>query len=232
MAVEAPRAPLAVYMLADHLDAALAAGEDLIARGGDWRQLAEHHSEQPAETANDDVATFAAAQREVAEDVRSFELMLTARILKAREHARALAAVDARFAAVANLFVSGTGLLVDAAEESGDARSIDFDTGDGLVAYIRSRGLIAPTAAGVSHASQLTIDDSFLVARRIALGPLLDMASAFLDALDTQYDLFLVEAPSDTNDRNIGRDGLRSERLRSDVLGDIVVDRSDRLTIN
>ena len=35
------RAPLSVYMLADHLDAALAAGEDLMARGGDWRALAE-----------------------------------------------------------------------------------------------------------------------------------------------------------------------------------------------
>ncbi|MBX9682202.1 MAG: hypothetical protein K2X41_00285 [Hyphomicrobium sp.] len=189
MAVDAPRAPLAVYMLADHLDAALAAGEDLIARGADWRQLAE----QPG----DNVALFAAAQRDIAEDVRSFELMLTARILKAREHARALGTIDARFAAVANLFVSGTGLLLDAVDEAGDARGLDFDSGDGLVAYIRGRGLIAPHAAGISHPAQLTIDDSFRVAKRIALGPLLDMAGAFLDALDTHYDLFVVGSDRD-----------------------------------
>ncbi len=209
MAVEAPRAPLAVYMLADHLDAALAAGEDLIARGHDWRELAE----QPGE----DVAMFAAAQREIAEDVRSFELMLTARVLKAREHARALAAMDGRFSALANLFVSGTGLLTDAIEEAGDARSVDFESGDGLVAYIRSRGLIAPTAAGISHPSQLTIDDSFRVAKRIALGPLLDMAAAFLDALDTHYDLFIA-------------DGERDAKSRQVRLADAIT--LDRLTIN
>ncbi|MBS0270428.1 MAG: hypothetical protein JSS54_15840, partial [Proteobacteria bacterium] len=39
------RAPLSVYMLADHLDATLAAGEDLMARGNDWRALAETPSD-------------------------------------------------------------------------------------------------------------------------------------------------------------------------------------------
>lgn len=184
-------APLAVYLLADHLDGALAAGEDLMVRGHDWRALAETR----------DIDTEAVlAQREIAEDVRGFELMLIARTLKAREHARALAGMEARFAAVANLFVSGTAILLDAVEECGDARGDDFETGDGLTAYIRGRGLIAPDAAAVRQPSELTIDDNFLVAKRIALGPLLDMAAAFLDALDTQYELF-VEDQSDNVQR-------------------------------
>ena len=40
MSADAPRAPLSVYMLADHLDAALAAGEDLVAAGAAWRSHA------------------------------------------------------------------------------------------------------------------------------------------------------------------------------------------------
>jgi hypothetical protein len=188
MTAEAPRAPLAVYMLADHLDGALAAGEDLMSCGLDWRALAE----KP-----DAASDFAFAQREIAEDVRSFELMLIARILKAREHAGSLAETDRRFAAVANLFVSGTAILLDAIVECGDARGEDFETGDGVIAYVRSRGLIAPDAATVMMPVQLTIDDNFLVAKRITLGPLMDMAAAFLDALDTHYDLFLEEPMSE-----------------------------------
>ena len=114
-------------------------------------------------------------------------------VLKARGHALALAEYDDRFRAVGTLFASGTAILLDAVEESGDARSTDFDTGDDLVAYVRSRGLIAPDAAAIRSASDLTIDDSFLVAKRMALGPLLDMAAAFLDALDIQYELFVED---------------------------------------
>jgi hypothetical protein len=201
----AARAPLSVYMLADHLDGALAAGEDLVARGHDWRSLAEARGE-PTE--------FAVHQRHIVEDVRGLELMLIARVLKARTHALSLAEVDDRFRAVGNLFASGTAALLDAVTECGDARSEDFETGDDIVSYIRSRGLIAPDAADVRGAADLTIDDSFLVAKRIALGPLLDMTSAFLDALDSQYELF-VEAEPD-----------RATRLR------IEPDERDRLSLN
>jgi hypothetical protein len=186
MAQQAMRAPLAVYMLADHLDATLAAGEDLMARGAEWRSLAE----KPR-----DPVEYASRQREIVEEIRSLELMLIARILKARTHAGTLSEYDDRFRAVAKLFVSGTAILLDAVNESGDARSMDFDTGDGIVPYVRSRGLIAPDARAVRTASDLTIDDNFLVAKRMALGPLLDMAAAFLDALDIQYELFVEEEP-------------------------------------
>jgi hypothetical protein len=192
MSQQAVSAPLSVYMLADHLDGTLAAGEDLMARGRDWRALAEQ---------GDDAAEFAAHQRSIAEEVRGLELILIARVLKARDHARALAEVDDRFRAVAKLFVSGTAVLLDAVKECGDARAQDFETADGIVAYVRSRGLIAPDAPTVRVASDLTIDDNFLIAKRIALGPLLDMAAAFLDALDAQYNLFVEEDPDPARTR-------------------------------
>lgn len=180
------QAPLSVYMLADHLDAALAAGEDIMVRGHQWRDLAEQIVE-PAE--------FVIRQRKIADEIRALELMLVARILKARSHALTLSEYDDRFRTLGRLFASGTAILLDAVEESGDARELDFDTGDEIIAYVRSRGLIAPDAAAILKSSDLTIDDSFLVAARMALGPLLDMAAAFLDALDVQYDLFVEEAP-------------------------------------
>ncbi len=201
-----PRAPLAVYMLADHLDAALAAAEDLIARGRSWRALAE--------APGDDPAGFAFAQRRIAEDVRSFELMLVARMLKAREHARTLGASDRRFAPLAKLFASGAASLLDAVAECGDARREDFDSGDGLTAYLRSRGLIPTDAARVELPQDLNFDDGFLVARRVALGTLRDMAASFLDALEAHYDLFVDETEGDgdgpTPDRGAvdGRDRI------------------------
>jgi len=184
MKLGASHTPLSVYMLADHLDAALAAGEDIMARGIQWRELAAR-SGDPME--------FASRQRELSEEIRGLELIIVARILKARTHAETLAEYDDRFRMVGRLFASGTAILLDAVQESGDARDVDFDTGDDLVAYIRSRGLIAPDAAAIRTPADLTIDDSFLVAKRLALGPLLDMAAAFLDALDVQYDLFVEE---------------------------------------
>ncbi|MFA5956064.1 hypothetical protein [Hyphomicrobium sp.] len=202
MKQQATHAPLSVYMLADHLDAALAAGEDIVARGIYWRELADKA---------DDPAEFATRQRKVADEIRGLELMLVARILKARNHALALAEYDDRFRVVGKLFASGTAILLDAVEESGDARSTDFDTGDEIIAYVRGRGLIAPDAAAIRMASDLTIDDSFMVAKRMALGPLLDMAAAFLDALDVQYDLFVEGEPVAATTRRFDLD--ESERV-------------------
>lgn len=206
MGMAEPQAPLAVYMLAEHLDAVLAAGEDLVARGQDW-QMTHLAAGAPEE--------FAREQRDVAEAVRALELMLVARALKAREHARDLAEIDPRFRPVANLFTSGTSVLLDAVNECGDARADDFDTGDELIAYIRSRGLIAPDAVTVHTAAELSIDDSFLIAKRIALGPLLDMAAAFLDALESQYELFAEDEDDDNDGEPLtaGTDKSRRDRL-------------------
>lgn len=197
MTQQAARAPLSVYMLADHLDATLAAGEDIVARGLQWRALAENPG---------DPAVFAARQRKIVDEIRALELLLVGRVLKARTHALTLSEYDDRFRVVAKLFASGTAILLDAVAESGDARNADFDTADEVITYVRSRGLIAPDAAVVRRASDLTIDDNFLVVKRIALGPLLDMAAAFLDALDVQYELFVEEEAVVTTTRLIDFD--------------------------
>lgn len=201
------RAPLPVYMLADHLDAVLAAGEDLVSCGARWRALYETPG---------NVETFPQRQRDIAQDVRSLELIVIARVLKSRDHARALAQVEKGFAPIADLFVSGTALLLDAVGECGDATSDDFETADGLVAYVRARGLISPEAAGIRLGSDVGIDESFLIAKRLALGPLMDMAAAFLDALDAHYELFIdveveEELPRNSRSKNPTSAPPRSE---------------------
>lgn len=184
-ASDAP-APACLYLLADHLDSVLASGEDLL-------QVAV------SPRASDDVAgTSAAARaelREAVERVRALELRMLARALKARERASELAAADDRFVLPARLFIGGTGALADAVAECADASVADFETGDALPAYLRSRGLIDARQCRLPDDAALAIGEDFLVAGRIPLGALLDLVAAFLDALELHVDLFVDAAP-------------------------------------
>jgi hypothetical protein len=174
--------PPAAYLLADHLDAALAAGEDLVGLGFAWCA--------PTSASAAELAEIRAAQRATVERMRALELALLARILKGRERARELARADAHVASVARLFVAGTAVLQDAVAECGDATGLDFDSGDGLLAYLRSRALLAADAAQPAAYASIKVGEAFLVAQRLPLGMLLDLAATFLDTLDLHYELY------------------------------------------
>ena len=177
--------PPCVLLLADNLDAALALGEDLAAAGKNWDKVAAIPSL--------DVAMTRAAQRDAIEVIRRRELNLVARVLNARARSEDLARADVRFKSVARLFVASTNILVDAVIESADATSNDFETGDAAVAYLRTRNLLAADASGATATDRLIIGDDFLVAKRIALGVLLNLVAMFLDTLETQFDLFVED---------------------------------------
>jgi hypothetical protein len=121
--------------------------------------------------------------------VRTLELSLITRLLQARRHAEELRRRELRLKPLIALFVAGTAPLVDAAAELGDTTTRDFETGDTASAFLRSRGLIAPDAAGLERLSQLAVGEGYLVAERIRLGTLLDLVATFLDTLDVLYDL-------------------------------------------
>jgi hypothetical protein len=177
------RAAATVYLVADHLDAALAAGEDLLAvHGSAGPPLPALHAngiEQPR-----------AVQRRFVERVRTLELAMAMRILHARRRAAEMRRADPRVAAVARLFVGGTATLADAVADLGDSTAVDFQTGDDAIAYLRSRGIIAADAAGLDGLHQLIVTPHFLIAERIALGALMDMAATFLDTLELFYELY------------------------------------------
>lgn len=176
-------APASVYLLAEHLDAALAAGEDL--------HNIRHIWLGPSPREPEGIAKIRAGQRDTVERIRALELALLSRMLAGRKWADDLASKDESFSAMAGLYVSTTAILVDAVDECADSTAVDFDTGDGWTAYVRSRGLIAEDSPALSDDSPITIDDTFLVARRLRLGALLDLVAAFLDALEVEYNLFV-----------------------------------------
>jgi hypothetical protein len=179
-------APHSVYLLAEHLDAALAAGEDLARVRYVWSG--------PTPRSAEEIATIRAGQRNAGERFNLFELTLIAHLLKAREWAGTVASDDDRFAGMARLYVGGTAVLLDAVAECGDLSASDFDTGDSLIAYLRSRGLISEDSPAIVDTAPIRAGDGFLVARRVPLGVLLDLVATFLDALEAEFDLF-VELP-------------------------------------
>lgn len=170
--------PPCVYLVADHLDAALAAGEDLVTASQSW---------QPGECCDPAVV---GAQRWTLSRVMTYEMALVTRVVKAREHVADLADAEPRFRPLAQLFVSGTRDLYEALKVIGDTAALDFDTGDGTIAYLRSRGLIAEDAPGLADYAPLTVNDDFLVASRVPLGVVLDLISEFVEALETQFELY------------------------------------------
>jgi hypothetical protein len=171
--------PPCAYLLADHLDCALAAGEDILAAG---RRLAR----SAAATGPGQVI----ALRTTVELIRSLELALITRVIKAREWSQTLGRLDGRFKLIGRSFASGTNTLVDAVAEFADSTEADFETGDGITAYFRSRSVIDVEAPDAATVESLKITETFLVTRRIELGALLDLVAAYLDALEVHFLLF------------------------------------------
>ena len=174
-------APAVVYLLADHLDTALAAGEDLLKsslcwNGGDARA--------------DTLASSRRAEREAFDAVRTLEMILFARLLKSRECARDLAKADSFFKSIASLYTGGTAIVADASEEMADEITYAFDAGNGVTAYLRTRGLLAADEAAPLEAAELKLNEEFLVAGRMRLGTLLDLIATFLDTLETHFELY------------------------------------------
>lgn len=174
-------APAAVYMLADHLDGALAAGEDLLKMSLTWHA--------PVARKADEITAKTDEERRSVEALKSRELMLVAHVLRSRERAEELARSDVHLKPVAKLYNAGTALLSDVVRELGE-KPDDFETGDGIVAYLRSRGLVEVDAAAPAAAAEMPISEEFKIAGRIPLGTLLDLVAMFLDMLETHYDLY------------------------------------------
>ncbi len=178
-------APPEVYLLADHLDTALAAAEDIVNARLTWnsaRRAEQSEISHEKHTTRDDV-----------EEIRKLENTIIIRVLKSRERAEDVARADKRFRQLAKLYVAGTAVLLDAVEECGDSTDIDFATADTVTAYLRSRGLVDLDAPAPAIGEDLQVGEDFLIAKRIAAGPLMDLAAALLDALELHYDLFLDE---------------------------------------
>jgi hypothetical protein len=181
MASIAPERNPSLYLLKDHLDATLALGEDLLAA-----ELVLLPVDRPGLR---DWLRHTRGLDDFLASLRTLEYALTARLLQARKRAEEMRRSDSRLRQMIALFVAGTVPLVDAAAELGDTDARNFDGADSALTFLRSRGLLAPDAAGLELVSHLAVGEDYLVAGRIELGALLDLAATFLDTLDLLYDL-------------------------------------------
>lgn len=205
--------PPEVLLLADHLDAVLAAGEDILKLEVDIDAVAK----------SDGVVAPWERFADLVSQAKLFELTIVSRALQARNRSRELSRrlnkADAN-RLLLDLFVGGTAELEDAVAHLADRTGADFDAGLDPLPYLRTRGVIPADAGTLSLMSKLAIEESFLVARHIELGALLDMTAALLDVLDVTYHLFdEARAPRVDTTRVTGSSQDESEPLRhtSDV---------------
>jgi hypothetical protein len=180
-----------IYLLSDHLDAALAMGEDLLTERVVLAEAEQKLNMSRLLRQSAEVADFL-------DSVRTLELSLIARLLQARRRAEEIKRTETRLKPLISLFVGGTAALVDAAEELGDTTNQAFATGDAAQAFLRSRGILARDAAGLEQLSQLVVTEEFLVAARIRRGTLMDLVATFLDTLDVMFDLSQDEPTVET----------------------------------
>ena len=178
-----------IYLLGDHLDAALAMGEDLLTERVELAEAEQKLNMGRLVRQAGEVADFL-------HTVRALELNLIARVLQARKRAEEIKRSETRLKPLISLFVGGTAPFVDAAMELGDLTTQAFDAGDAALAFLRSRGVIARDAAGLEQMAQLTVTEDYMVAARIRLGTLMDLIATFLDMLDTLFDLYREEPPA------------------------------------
>jgi hypothetical protein len=172
-----------VYLLADHLDAALALAEDLKAETIAIPAFTPGMAMRSITRSTDDVARGV-------DRIRAFELAMTARLLQARRRAQDLSRTESRLKLPISLFVGGTAQLEDVVAELGDDARRGFETGHAAQSYLRSRNMIPADAAGLPNAARLAVRDDYAVAGAIPLGALMDMIATFLDTLELMFELF------------------------------------------
>lgn len=172
------RTPSGVYLLADHLDATLAVGEDLLAES--LPPLADLPEGQDAAAT---LSGFVAR-------LERHEQGLLLRLLQARRRAGELAGVDALLKPALGLFVANTAVLVDLVATFAAGSEARFDTGEDPHLFLRRRGLVDAEAAAASPYVALSVGDDYRIGGVIAAGPLLDMVAGVLDLLDSRFDLY------------------------------------------
>ena len=172
-----------IYLLCDHLDAALAMGEDLLTEKVALDTPAGKSTLRTWMRQNRNLNDFLTT-------TRTLEYAMTARLLQARKRAEDLKRSETRLRPLIGLFVAGTAPLADAATELGDTDARDFESADAALTFLRTRGLLAADAAGLEGMARLAVSEDYLIASRIRLGNLLDLVATFLDTLDLLFDLY------------------------------------------
>ena len=176
-----------LYWLVEHLDAALTAGDQLMSLS---LEVTEPTPTMGPRRLRTRVARFV----RFVSQVRNLEASLIAHILQARRRVAELPRGRGPLRLLLDPFTSGTTVLLDAVAEYGDPGGLAFNTGADRLAYLRARGLIASDSGALMPVTTFEIGESFRVAGRIELGPLLELVEAFLNALNTEFGIWHEQA--------------------------------------
>lgn len=172
-----------IFLLADHLDAALAHGEDLLA-------LTFTPPSPAAVQSGAEIDADIAAWKAFVSTVRAREMAITLRILQARRRLAVLA-IDKPLARHAlTLFSVATAPLQDAAGRLADGNVDPLESGHDLHAFLVGRGLIGAAFETTGTMAPLAVTDAYPLAGMQPLGQLLDLVARTLDVLDAAYGLY------------------------------------------
>jgi hypothetical protein len=175
-----PDCPADISLLADHLDTALAVGEEMLAATLPARSDLDEADPESAPIAID---LFV---RRLMQLEGSFLL----RVLRARRLATEIGRADAALKAAGDLFRAQTAVLHEMILSAGENAEGQLTRAGDSHAYLRSRGLIAPEAAAPSPFESVTVGESFRIGGVAEVGQMLDLVSALLDLLDARYGLY------------------------------------------
>ncbi len=175
-----PDCPPSVALLADHLDAALAAGEDLLLASLPPR----------ADLDEIDRETAPAAIDAFVKRLLQLEASLLLRVLQARRLATEIGRADPALKAAGALFRAQTDTLHELILRAGRTPEGGLVRAGDSHAYFRSRGLIAPEAAAPSPFESLSVGEGFRVGGIVVLSQILDLVSSVLDLLDARFGLY------------------------------------------
>jgi hypothetical protein len=180
-----------VYLLVEHLDAALAAGESLTS-------LTMEVTEPSADMGPRRLRSREARFIGFVNQVRGIEASLIAHVIQARRRAGELPRARGPLKTLLDSFSGGTAVLIDAVAEYGDPATFAFNTGADRLTYLRTRAILKGDSGALMPMSSVEIGEGFRVAGRLELGPLMDMVEAFLGALNDQFDLWRERPDDDT----------------------------------
>jgi hypothetical protein len=179
-----------VLLLADHLDAALALAEDLTHIAVTLPKISGLDAVR--------VEVRNAAFSQFAQEVRAFELAVASRVLQARKRAVGLNIAQAQIQLLIRSFVGGTAILADAADADAGGPGMGLGTirpgtlvsGPEAMSFLRARGVLDSDIRTLDDVSHMAVTETFAIVGLIEIGALMDMIAAFLDALDTAFDLY------------------------------------------
>jgi hypothetical protein len=178
-----------VALLVDHLDKILEVGEMLADQSLTLHPIT-------ADMTAEEILAENARLRDFLEGIRAFEMVLAARVDKARTWAREIRNRDGNLKLMTSLFSTGTQALADAMQELGDPRHQDFNGGEQALWFMKVRRLVPEHQVTLAGLSEIRVRPDYAIVGRIELEPLMDLAATFIETLDVHYQ---VLGPEEVN---------------------------------